>query len=749
MDSIEFSGLKWSQRHCSTVFNMSDHEEINEDAKSVASGDVRSENGVEKDIKDEENVTASPESDEDKADINNDKQAEVNADNSEHSNEEPSEKEPEAIPAETGNESLDEGNHSINPEEATSNEPADASESVEASSKAEEREEFHDTQGSETVQVKDETEEDEDKDSVSDASLLKNKQDDLEQKIESFSEKPEPPKLPPRTHIASGSVSPPQLPPRSHVANSMSGPIHTVPPPLTEEMKSPEFRTHFNKHKRSDSSDFDLILNRFIQNETELELRDEKERENAKKGTETLIEEYDELVDHTEKELVDIDWPFWSKLVHSFSEVVKEDSKKLESEVGKGIPPQIRGIVWQLLTSSNYKEMEDFYNSLLAIESPHEKGIRRDLSRTNFIPEGKSDSLFNVLKAYSLYDPPVGYTQGMAFIATTLILNCDEEWQAFSLLTKLMKVYGFRSLFLPGMPGLMLKLYQFDTLLEEHDPQLYNHLLRQGIRSTMFATQWFLTMFAYKFPLDFVLRIMDIVILEGIESILKFSLNLMIKNSRNLIVLTFDSLLDFLKEDLFQYYASEENPEGYDIDKFISDSLEIKITPLQLERYCKEFEEIHKLETEKEQRYEEQRIKNRELQKELKRLEHDYALVNKEHVAIANELIENRLRMETLQDENRDLQQEIQDLQKQLEREIYKQTLPNPDAEIPTDLKEDLNKTMERNLQVMTENQELRERLDQLEKENYELRTGKTWTKEATSPRGSRLGSWAFKTPWK
>ncbi len=157
----------------------------------------------------------------------------------------------------------------------------------------------------------------------------------------------------------------------------MSGPIHTVPPPLTEEMKSPEFRTHFNKHKRSDSSDFDLILNRFIQNETELELRDEKERENAKKGTETLIEEYDELVDHTEKELVDIDWPFWSKLVHSFSEVVKEDSKKLESEVGKGIPPQIRGIVWQLLTSSNYKEMEEFYNSLLAIESPRERYQKR------------------------------------------------------------------------------------------------------------------------------------------------------------------------------------------------------------------------------------------------------------------------------------------------------------------------------------------------------------------------------------
>ncbi|QEU60843.1 Gyl1/Gyp5 [Kluyveromyces lactis] len=587
---------------------------------------------------------------------------------------------------------------------------------------------------------------DTDKDSLSNESVIKSKQEILEQKIESFNNETKPPHLPPRDHIAGET---PPLPSRSHVATSLSGPVHFVPPPLSEEMKSPKFRAHFNQHKRSDSSDFDLILNRFIQNETELELRDDKEREHAKEGTKTLREEYDSLLDHADKELVQYDWPFWSKLVHNFSDIVKDDSKKLETEVGKGIPTQVRGIIWQLLTSSNYKEMEELYSSLLLLESPHEKAIKRDLSRTKFIPEGKTDSLFNVLKAYSLYDPPVGYTQGMGFIATTLILNCEEEWQAFSLLTKLMKVYGLRDLFLPGMPGLMLKLYQFDTLLEENDPQLYNHLIRQGIRSTMFATQWFLTMFAYKFPLEFVLRIMDIVILEGIESMLKFSLTLMLKNSRNLIILSFDSLLDFLKEDLFQHYASKENPEQYDIDRFISDSLEIKLTPLQLERYVKEYDEIHKLETEKEQQYEEQRIKNRQLQKELKKLENDYSLLNREHITIANELIENRLRMETLQDENKDLLLEIEDLKKQLERELYKQTLPNPDAEIPTDLKADLNRTMERNLEVMDENQELRTRLDELEKENYELRTGKTWTKDATSPKGNRLGNWAFKSPWK
>ncbi|CDO93831.1 unnamed protein product [Kluyveromyces dobzhanskii CBS 2104] len=583
-------------------------------------------------------------------------------------------------------------------------------------------------------------------DSVADDDTLKTKQEMLNDKIESFNKEIQPPHLPPRDHV-SGET--PSLPPRGHVAKSSSGPVHFVPPPLSEEMKSPKFRAHFNQHKRSASSDFDLVLNRFIQNETELELRDDKERENAKKGTENLKAEYDNLLDHTEKELVQYDWPFWSKLVHSFSGMVKEDSKKLENEVGKGIPPQIRGIIWQLLTSSNYKEMEELYSSLLLLDSPHEKAIRRDLSRTKFIPETKTDSLFNVLKAYSLYDPPVGYTQGMGFIATTLILNCEEEWQAFSLLTKLLKVYGFRELFLPGMPGLMLKLYQFDTLLEENDPQLYNHLIRQGIRSNMFATQWFLTIFAYKFPLEFVLRIMDIIILEGLESILKFSLTLMMKNSRNLIVLSFESLLEFLKEDLFQHYALKDDPEEYDIDKFISDSLEIKLTPLQLERYVKEYEEIHKLETEKEQQFEEQRIKNRQLQKDLRKLEEDYTLLNREHVTIANELIENRLKMETLQDENNDLTHEIDNLKKTLERELYKQTLPNPDAQIPTDLKADLSRTMERNLEVMNENQELRTRLDELEKENYELRTGKPHTDDTANAKANRLGTWALKTPWK
>ena len=68
----------------------------------------------------------------------------------------------------------------------------------------------------------------------------------------------------------------------------------------------------------------------------------------------------------------------------------------------------------------------------------------------------------------------------------------DEE--AFCVLVRLMKSYDLRSHFMPDMPGLQLRLFQFDRLLEEHVPALFMHLLRQGVKSSMYASQWFLTM---------------------------------------------------------------------------------------------------------------------------------------------------------------------------------------------------------------------------------------------------------------
>ena len=40
---------------------------------------------------------------------------------------------------------------------------------------------------------------------------------------------------------------------------------------------------------------------------------------------------------------------------------------------------------------------------------------------------------------------------------------------------------------------------QFERLIEEYLPVLHVHFLRQGVKSSMFSSQWFLTLFSYRY----------------------------------------------------------------------------------------------------------------------------------------------------------------------------------------------------------------------------------------------------------
>ena len=125
--------------------------------------------------------------------------------------------------------------------------------------------------------------------------------------------------------------------------------------------------------------------------------------------------------------------------------------------------------------------------------------------------------LFNVMKAYAVCDPEVGYCQGSAFLAGMLLLHMPEE-DAFSVFMKLMskgsgkirykcstKVtffegYGLRDMYKPGMSELEVLLYQMDQLISEHSSELANHFNAQGFATSTFASRWFLTLFSAVFP---------------------------------------------------------------------------------------------------------------------------------------------------------------------------------------------------------------------------------------------------------
>jgi hypothetical protein len=95
-----------------------------------------------------------------------------------------------------------------------------------------------------------------------------------------------------------------------------------------------------------------------------------------------------------------------------------------------GIPSPIRGLVWQIIAKS--RDSSEEYKELLLLSSPFEKQITRDLTRTfpnhpYFMQETGRRALFNVAKAYSLFDQEVGYCQGLAFIIGCLLLHVQQQ----------------------------------------------------------------------------------------------------------------------------------------------------------------------------------------------------------------------------------------------------------------------------------------------------------------------------------
>ncbi|KAG6042221.1 hypothetical protein E4U41_002564 [Claviceps citrina] len=361
-----------------------------------------------------------------------------------------------------------------------------------------------------------------------------------------------------------------------------------------------------------------------------------------------------------------------------------------------------------------------------------EKLIRRDLgARTSFskyaAAAGLQEGLFGVCKAYALYDEGVGYAQGMNFLIMPLLFNMREE-EAFCLLARLMHQYKLRDLFVQDMPGLHLHLYQFERLLEDFEPALYCHLHRRGISSHLYATQWFLTLFAYRFPLQLVLRIYDLILSEGLSAILRFGIALMQKNATTLLGLSdMQQLTTYLKDKLFDVYIDNDPSQGsilengffgsssssidkevYRADQLVRDACEIKITPETLKAYTTEWEEKQKAEKDRETELLDLRAANQHFAIQLRKLEDRVQACDSEQAALATDLVHTKVENQELRDENESLKGQVQELKVLIEKQP---------AELEESWKMERDDLMKRNARVHEENQRVEKELADLEEE--------------------------------
>ncbi|POR32291.1 GTPase-activating protein GYP5 [Tolypocladium paradoxum] len=361
-----------------------------------------------------------------------------------------------------------------------------------------------------------------------------------------------------------------------------------------------------------------------------------------------------------------------------------------------------------------------------------EKTIRRDLgARTSYskyaAAAGLQEGLFGVCKAYALFDEGVGYAQGMNFLIMPLLFNMPEQ-EAFCLLVRLMNHYHLRDLFIQDMPGLHMHLYQFERLLEDVEPALYCHLHRRGISPHLYATQWFLTLFAYRFPLQLVLRIYDLILSEGLSAILRFGIVLMQKNATTLLSISdMQQLTTYLKDKLFDVYIDKDPSQGrilengffgssssnmdkevYRADQLVRDACEVKITPESLKMYTTEWEEKTKSEKSRETQLQELRMANQNYAVQVRRLEERVEVCDREQAALATEMVHTKVENEELRDENESLKGQVRELKVVIEKQP---------AEIEETWKLERDDLMKRNEKVHEENQKLEKELAELEEE--------------------------------
>ena len=291
-----------------------------------------------------------------------------------------------------------------------------------------------------------------------------------------------------------------------------------------------------------------------------------------------------------------------------------------------------------------------------------------------------------------------------------------------------MNQYNLRDMFIPEMPGLHLHLYQFERLLEDVEPALCYHLHRRGITPHLYATQWFLTLFAYKLPLQLVLRVYDLILSEGLEgAILKFGIALMRKNAEKLLdIQDMSTLKVYLNDRLFDVYHDNApsahsilesgffgssggiDKEVYRADLLVQDACSVRITPDLLRAYTTEWENRIRAEKGKEAEFESLRTANATLSLKIRSLEKRAEKSDTEQVQMATEMIRNKVENEELRDSNESLKRTTDELKRLVDAQP---------KEIEERLKEEMERIMARNIEVQNENRALEEQLGEMEKE--------------------------------
>ncbi|KAF4751567.1 budding uninhibited by benzimidazole- protein, partial [Perkinsus olseni] len=206
----------------------------------------------------------------------------------------------------------------------------------------------------------------------------------------------------------------------------------------------------------------------------------------------------------------------WSSTPEAVTPPSKSGRQKAATEQGLDSPPWNRPTQEQQPSPSVASS-----HTRLAVYPSIAADLHRDLRRTfpgsdYFNKDSNLDALGRVIYTFAASNSYLGYCQGMNFVSGMLLQVTHSEDDTFWLLCLLMHRHNLAPLFTVDKALLSLLKFTFTRLLETQLPHLVNHFRSiseaEGIIidvTDMYATKWFMTLFAYSLPFSTVLRLWD------------------------------------------------------------------------------------------------------------------------------------------------------------------------------------------------------------------------------------------------
>jgi len=158
-------------------------------------------------------------------------------------------------------------------------------------------------------------------------------------------------------------------------------------------------------------------------------------------------------------------------------------------------------------------------------------------------------ALKNILNAYAVKNPALGYCQSLNFIGAALLLTMRES-DAFLMLCFIVE-HLFPEYWTHSMLGVQVDLLVLDYYLKKKLPNLANHFSNIGIDVCLMATGWIMSIFLTLVPFNSALRLWDFIFTKGPASI---------------IIISY-SIIKYFSEDLMKMEELSE------VSNYIQDSL--------------------------------------------------------------------------------------------------------------------------------------------------------------------------------